>query len=99
MRTNLLRLLSSGTLIKLLLAGALPSCVSDPSRAAETERPVAPAAWNRVPEILKRIQPPKFPARDFKITSFGAKGDGTSDCTAAFKKAIERCNKAGGGRV
>jgi polygalacturonase len=49
-------------------------------------------------KILKRIQEPVFPNRQFVITDFGAKDDGTMS-TEAFRKAIEACNKAGGGRV
>src|SRR5260370_41013687 len=52
-----------------------------------------------VPTILARIKAPAFPARDFPVTSFGAKADGRTDCTNAFHKAIESCNRAGGGRV
>ncbi|MBC7900327.1 MAG: glycoside hydrolase family 28 protein [Saprospiraceae bacterium] len=60
----------------------------------------AKSAWDTVyPQILSRIKPPKFPKRDFKITNFGAVADGKTDCTAAFAKAIDACNKAGGGRV
>ena len=55
--------------------------------------------WDRVPGILRRIVPPTFPSRDFNITSYGARGDGTTDCSAAFKSAIGACNAAGGGRV
>ena len=37
--------------------------------------------WTTVyPAILKRIQPPKFPKKDFDVTRFGAKADGKTDC-------------------
>ena len=52
-----------------------------------------------MPGILRRIVAPTFPARDFDITSYGARGDGTTDCAAAFHSAVGACNAAGGGRV
>lgn len=55
--------------------------------------------WARVPAILKRIKAPTFPRRDFNITKYGAVADGKTDSTEAFRKAVEACNKAGGGRV
>ena len=58
------------------------------------------AGWNTtVPEILTRIKAPTFPAKNFLITSYGAVGDGTTDCTKAFADAISACHDAGGGRV
>src|SRR2546428_13836163 len=54
--------------------------------------------WSQASQILARIKAPIFPARDFPITKFGAVGNGKADCTAAFAKATEACNKAGGGR-
>lgn len=59
----------------------------------------ATAGWEQIPEILSRIKPPQFPDKDFKITDYGAVGNGKTDCTKAFKKAILAANKAGGGRV
>ena len=58
-----------------------------------------PDAWQQMAEILKRIRPPQFPARDFPIARFGAAANGKADCTAAFEKAIAACVAAGGGRV
>ena len=55
--------------------------------------------WARLPAILANIRPPTFPARDFVVTRYGARGDGRRDCTAAFRAAIAACHRAGGGRV
>ena len=56
----------------------------------------AQAGWDMLPEILARIVPPTFPDIDYPITDYGAKGDGVTDCHAAFKKAIAACTKTGG---
>src|SRR5215210_7970570 len=74
------------------------------SQDAETKRlqqsVAAPDdAWARVPGILQRIKPPVFSNRDFDLTRFGAVGDGKTDATESFRKAIAACAKAGGGRV
>jgi polygalacturonase len=63
--------------------------------AAAAENP-----WETVmPSILERIKPPRFPNRTFNLNRFGAKADGQTDCTAAFRRAIDQCSKAGGGKV
>jgi len=57
------------------------------------------AGWEQVDDILSRVTEPSFPDRDFNITDYGAVGDGHTDCTGAFEKAISAANDAGGGRV
>ena len=66
---------------------------------AKNATEAAAKAWAKVPEILARIRPPTFPAQDFNITGYGAKGDGVTDCTEAFRRAIQECFNANGGRV
>jgi polygalacturonase len=65
---------------------------------AQKPRPLQ-SGWDVVPAILKRISPPVFPKKDFDVTSFGAVGDGSTDCTDAFRRAIETCSAGGGGRI
>ncbi|MCM3772550.1 glycoside hydrolase family 28 protein [Priestia aryabhattai] len=57
------------------------------------------SANEKITAIKEQLQPPSFPNRTFNIKRYGAVGNGKSDSTAAFKKAIEAANKAGGGRV
>jgi polygalacturonase len=59
----------------------------------------AAAGWDSVPAILARIRPPVFPKRDFDVITYGAVGDGVTDCSEPIKKAIAVCSQAGGGRV
>lgn len=58
-----------------------------------------PDPWLRMNEVLSQIKAPVFAGKDFVITKFGAVGNGKTNCSQAIKKAIEACNKAGGGRV
>ncbi|MEV6271341.1 glycoside hydrolase family 28 protein [Kribbella sp. NPDC051936] len=55
--------------------------------------------WGQVSEILRNTRPPRFAARDFSITTFGAIPDGTTLATDAIAKAVDACHQAGGGRV
>ena len=107
------RLISYSTvtpfLLAFLLGGLLP--VSPEHAFGMQTRVPAPAharrrglvGWEMVPAILARIKPPKFPARDFRITDYGARPSNDSnivaDNTAAIRKAIEACHASGGGRV
>ncbi len=58
-----------------------------------------PTPWSRAADIVRNIRAPVFPARQFDISAFGAKGDGITLNTAAINVAIDRCAEAGGGRV
>lgn len=84
-------------------AGALLTAEAagwSPSAAGWLTAPPADGPWDSLlPEILARIKAPVFPQRDFDITKFGAVTGGKVDCTDAFRRAIEACNRAGGGRV
>lgn len=55
--------------------------------------------WAHAHRVIKRITPPSFPDHVFNILAYGAVGDGVTDCTDAFRQAIEDCSFAGGGRV
>jgi polygalacturonase len=59
----------------------------------------AAAAKEQADAIAARVRPPRFPDREFPVTDYGAVGDGTADCTAAIRAAIEDCAAHGGGHV
>lgn len=52
-------------------------------------------SWSNLPKIAQ----PKFKLDTFKISSYGAKPDGTTLNTQAINQAITACNKKGGGVV
>ncbi len=66
---------------------------------AGTPALASPAPWDQVSGILARVVPPVFPNNTFSIVDYGAVGNNTTDCTNAFRNAIQACNAAGGGRV
>jgi len=57
------------------------------------------AGWDDAERILRTVHAPRFPDRDFVITSYGAVGDGLTPATEAIRAAIEDCHTSGGGRV
>ena len=103
-----MRRLLSCTAAAFLLLGVslfqLPAAKAVQRKSGNDQRPPAKGlrravGWDAVPAILARIRPPKFPARDFPITNFGAREGGDFDNTEAIRKAVEACHRAGGGRV
>jgi polygalacturonase len=98
-RREFLRRLGLGLTVAVVPPG-FAACVGTGGIArSSTPARAASDGWDRVPDILARITPPSFPARDFDVTRYGAVGDGATDCTGAFRAAIAACTAAGGGRV
>lgn len=97
-RRDFLRQVALATSGVAITPGFLTACARVSNRAAASARADA-SGWDLVPGILQRIVPPVFPARDFDVRNYGAAGDGIVDCTNSFRRAVEECSKAGGGRV
>jgi DNA sulfur modification protein DndE len=55
--------------------------------------------YAQAPFKMPVVAVPNFPDKVFAITDFGAVSDGHTLNTLAFTKAIDACNKAGGGKV
>ncbi len=55
--------------------------------------------WAEAKKIVAETKVPSFPNTVFNVMRYGAKNDGKTDNTAAFKAAINACNADGGGTV
>ncbi|HEU4424738.1 MAG TPA: glycosyl hydrolase family 28 protein [Pilimelia sp.] len=55
--------------------------------------------WPEARTIVANTKLPTFPDRTFDVRNYGANGNGSADNTAAFRRAIDACNAAGGGTV
>lgn len=81
-------LLHVAALLAVLMSGAC----SHPVVSYKTIEVDAPFAMEGIRECI-------FPAQDFSIADYGAVAGGEVSNTEAIARAIEACNKAGGGRV
>jgi hypothetical protein len=63
--------------------------------------PVKDLSWYlaHAPFAMPTVVQPSIPRRDFRVTDYGANGDGHTLNTGAFRQAIKACAAAGGGRV
>jgi hypothetical protein len=62
--------------------------------------PLAPAFYiENWRDFIKNPYDFKLPDVTFDVTQYGARGDGFTNDTRAFQKAIDACHAAGGGRV
>jgi unsaturated rhamnogalacturonyl hydrolase len=79
----------------------LPMSVSGTTaRSGDSGSPASVAPeWAQLPALLARITPPRIPAREFRITDYGASTGADADVSDAIRQAIDACAAAGGGRV
>ncbi len=82
---------------KLLLAAYMLLTVCSCTHQPASTQPLT--GWDKVPAILQQISAPTFPDTVFNVMDYGAKADTTFDSRPAILKAVNACNRAGGGKV
>jgi len=87
--------------IGLAAAVVATTSLSPSALAAEVGALVEPSElpWVQARTIVAETTVPTFPSTTVNVRDHGAVADGSSDNTAAFAKAINACNAAGGGTV
>jgi len=80
-------------------AGTVAPAAAPPQAGAGHPVAVSDLPWPAAQDIVNGIVPTSFPNVNFDVTKYGAKADGKTDNTAAFKAAIADCSTKGGGHV
>jgi len=73
---------------------SLLGCAISPARAASEALP-----WPEAADIVAHIKLPSIPDKTFHAADYGIDGDGKTDNTEAFAKAIDAISAAGGGHL
>jgi polygalacturonase len=79
------------TLVSLALTSQVQQCSNE-------ENPYKKYTQD-LPFEMQEVKAPVIPDRQVNLTDFGAVGDGTTLCTDAFAKAIDKLSEEGGGKL
>ncbi|NVK25233.1 MAG: glycoside hydrolase family 28 protein [Gammaproteobacteria bacterium] len=91
--------ISRRQLLKIAVAASVVSAFTPVSTMASSlfSSSVTSDGWGTAYKIIKDIIEPSFLGNDYLVTDYILEGD--TDYELAFKKAIQACHNAGGGRV
>ncbi|HZR40569.1 MAG TPA: glycosyl hydrolase family 28 protein [Ktedonobacteraceae bacterium] len=93
------QMLKEGLMVAGGAAAATPLLLQGGQLLTAYASPAISLPWPEANAIIAQTTVPTFPNATFPVTNYGAKGDGKTDNTAAFAKAIAACNATGGGHV
>ncbi len=88
-----------GTLLSAVSCAGAREAVLSPPTAVSPGRGTAVVPASPVASPVLGIQAPRIPDRVCPLAEHGARGDGTTNDTAAINQAIAACHGAGGGTV
>lgn len=85
--------------LAVLIIGCFASCSAETGFTEKYAKDKEAQGWEKVDQILSRINVPVFTDQDFMVTDFGAVDDSLRDSNAAINDAIIEAHESGGGRV